>query len=83
MIHHRNLIDLSLSSKLINAWSRNGSSIGCHPRGMQMAEKEEKEENEQMVNEEDEQGNILVDPAWSEINAPKAEKSKWEVPIYM
>jgi len=34
-------------------------------------------------NEEDEQGNILVYPAWSKKNAPKDEQSKWEVPIYM
>ena len=45
-----------------------------------MAEKEEKEENEQMVNEEDEQGNILVYPAWSKKNAPKDKQNKWEVP---
>jgi hypothetical protein len=51
--------------------------------GFKMAEKEEKEENEQMVNEEDEQGNILVYPAWSKKNAPKDEQSKWDVPIYM
>jgi len=51
--------------------------------GFKMAEKEEKEENEQMVNEEDEQGNILVYPAWSKKNAPKDKQSKWEVPIYM
>ncbi|MCK9587208.1 MAG: hypothetical protein PHD17_02925 [Methanothrix soehngenii] len=44
---------------------------------------EEKEENEQMVNEEDEQGNILVYPAWSKKNAPKDKQNKWEVPIYM
>ena len=51
--------------------------------GFKMAEKEEKEENEQMVNEEDEQGNILVYPAWSKKNAPKDKQNKWEVPIYM
>jgi hypothetical protein len=48
-----------------------------------MAEKEEKEESEQMVNEEDEHGNILVYPAWSKKNAPKDKQNKWEVPIYM
>lgn len=48
-----------------------------------MAEEEENEQKEQMVHEEDEQGNILVYPAWSKKNVPKDKQSKWEVPIYM
>ena len=41
------------------------------------------EEKEQTVHEEDEQGNILADPAWSKKNAPKDNQDKWEVPIYL
>lgn len=50
-----------------------------------MAEEEEKEkeEKEQLVHEEDEQGNVLVYPAWSRKNAPKDKQNRWEVPIYM
>ena len=51
--------------------------------GQLFCDLEEKEENEQMVNEEDEQGNISVYPAWSKKNAPKDKQNKWEVPIYM
>lgn len=43
----------------------------------------DEEEKEQVVKEEDEQGNILVYPAWSRKNAPKEQQSKWEVPIYV
>jgi hypothetical protein len=41
------------------------------------------EENEQTVREEDQQGNILVYPAWTKKNAPKDAQNKWEVPIYI
>ena len=41
------------------------------------------DEKEQTIQEEDEHGNILIYPAWSEKNAPKESQSKWEVPIYL
>ena len=41
------------------------------------------EEEEQVVREVDEYGNVLVYPAWSKKNAPKDGKNKWEVPIYI
>ena len=41
------------------------------------------EEEEQVVREVDEYGNVLVYPAWSKKNAPKDGKNKWEVPIYV
>jgi hypothetical protein len=41
------------------------------------------EEEEQVVREEDEYGNVLVYPAWSKKNAPKDGQNKWEVPIYI
>lgn len=41
------------------------------------------EEKEQIVHEEDDQGNILAFPAWNKKNAPKDNQSKWEVPIYL
>lgn len=47
------------------------------------AEKDQKEEKEQMIQEEDEYGTILTYPNWSKKNAPKEQQSKWEVPIYM
>jgi len=37
------------------------------------------EEKEQIIKEEDEQGNILAYPAWSKKNAPKEKQDKWEV----
>jgi hypothetical protein len=43
----------------------------------------DEEEKEPVVKEEDEQGNILVYPAWSKKNAPNEPQSKWEVPIYV
>jgi len=43
----------------------------------------DEEEKVPMIHEEDEQGNILIYPAWSKKNAPKDRKEKWEVPIYM
>jgi hypothetical protein len=43
----------------------------------------DEEEKEPMIKEEDEQGNILIYPAWSKKNAPKDRQDKWEVPIYM
>ncbi|OPY51413.1 MAG: hypothetical protein A4E49_02297 [Methanosaeta sp. PtaU1.Bin112] len=46
-------------------------------------QKEQNEEKEQMIQEEDEYGNILTYPNWSKKNAPKELQSKWEVPIYM
>lgn len=42
-----------------------------------------KEEKEKMIKEEDDQGNILVYPAWTKKNAPKDVQNKWEVPIYL
>ncbi len=48
-----------------------------------MADEDENEQKGQMVHEEDEQGNILVYPAWSKKKAPRDIQSKWEVPIYM
>jgi hypothetical protein len=42
-----------------------------------------KEEKEPNVREEDDQGNILVYPAWNKKNAPKDNQDKWEVPIYL
>jgi hypothetical protein len=41
------------------------------------------EEKEQTVHEEDDQGNIIVYPAWNKKNAPKDNQDKWEVPIYL
>ena len=41
------------------------------------------QEKEQTIQEEDEQGNILIYPAWSKKNAPKDKQDKWEVPIYL
>jgi len=41
------------------------------------------EEKEQTIQEEDEQGNILIYPVWSKKNAPKERQDKWEVPIYL
>ena len=41
------------------------------------------EEEEQVIREEDEYGNVLVYPAWSKKNAPKDGQNKWEVPIYI
>jgi hypothetical protein len=41
------------------------------------------EEKEQIVHEDDDQGNILAYPAWNKKNAPKDNQSKWEVPIYL
>jgi hypothetical protein len=41
------------------------------------------EEKEPVVQEEDEQGNIIIYPVWSKKNAPKERKDKWEVPIYL
>ncbi|HOO54422.1 MAG TPA: hypothetical protein PLM24_02210 [Methanothrix sp.] len=41
------------------------------------------EEEEQVVREVDEYGNVLVYPAWSKKNAPKDGQNKWEVPIYI
>jgi hypothetical protein len=43
----------------------------------------DEEEKEPMIQEEDEQGNILIYPAWSKKNVPKDQQDKWEVPIYM
>ncbi|MGV8174491.1 MAG: hypothetical protein ACP5OU_02170 [Methanothrix sp.] len=43
---------------------------------------EEKEEKEEMIQEEDEHGNIIRYPAWSKKNLPKERQDKWEVPIY-
>jgi hypothetical protein len=48
----------------------------AHPMG-------DEEEKEPMIQEEDEQGNILIYPAWSKKNVPKDQQDKWEVPIYM
>jgi len=41
------------------------------------------EEKEQTIREEDEQGNILIYPAWTKKNTPKDKQNKWEVPIYL
>jgi len=41
------------------------------------------EEKEPMIQEEDEQGNLLIYPTWSKKNAPKEPQNKWEVPIYI
>jgi hypothetical protein len=41
------------------------------------------EEKEQTIQEEDEQGNILIYPAWTKKNEPKDKQNKWEVPIYL
>ena len=41
------------------------------------------EEKEQTIQEEDEQGNILIYPVWSKKNAPKERQDKWVVPIYL
>jgi hypothetical protein len=41
------------------------------------------EESEKMIREEDDQGNIIVYPAWTKKNAPKDAQNKWEVPIYI
>ena len=41
------------------------------------------EEKEQIITEEDEQGNVLVYPAWSKKNSPEDRRDKWEVPIYI
>ena len=41
------------------------------------------EEKEQTIQEEDEQGNILIYPVWSKKNAPKEMQDKWKVPIYL
>ena len=41
------------------------------------------EEKEQIIQEEDEQGNILSYPVWSTKNVPKERQDKWEVPIYL
>jgi len=41
------------------------------------------EEKEQIIREEDEQGNILIYPAWSKKNTPKGRENTWEVPIYI
>jgi len=41
------------------------------------------EQDEKMVREEDEHGNILVYPAWTKKNAPKDGQDKWEVPLYI
>jgi hypothetical protein len=41
------------------------------------------EEKQQPIREEDEQGNIIVYPAWTKKNAPKDKQDKWEVPIYL
>lgn len=48
-----------------------------------MSDYEEEKEDEQVIREEDEYGNVLVYPAWSKKNAPKDGQSKWEVPIYI
>ncbi|GEM_PF-423013 len=44
---------------------------------------EGEEEKEEYIREEDEFGNIIVYPAWSKKNAPKENRNKWDVPIYM
>lgn len=41
------------------------------------------EKNDQVIQEEDEHGNILAYPAWSKKNAPEDRQNKWEVPIYI
>jgi hypothetical protein len=41
------------------------------------------EEKEQIIQEEDEQGNKLIYPAWSKKNAPMDRQDKWDVPIYI
>jgi hypothetical protein len=43
----------------------------------------DEEEKEPMIQEEDEQGNILIYPAWSKKNAPKDQQNEWDVPIYI
>jgi hypothetical protein len=43
----------------------------------------DEEEKEPMIQEEDEQGNILIYPAWSKKNVPKDQPDRWEVPIYI
>jgi len=45
--------------------------------------KEDADEKEQLIQEEDEYGCLLVYPAWSKKNAPAEKKSKWEVPVYL
>ena len=40
-------------------------------------------EKEQTIQEEDEQGNILIYPVWSKKNTPKERQDKWDVPIYL
>jgi hypothetical protein len=44
---------------------------------------DERRRKEQIVREEDDQGNILSYPAWNKKNAPKDNQDKWEVPIYL
>jgi len=46
-------------------------------------EKEDADEKEQLIQEEDEYGCLLVYPAWSKKNAPAEKMSKWEVPVYL
>jgi hypothetical protein len=41
------------------------------------------EEKEQTIQEEDEQGTILIYPAWTKKNAPRNKPDKWEIPIYL
>ncbi len=41
------------------------------------------EEKELLQEEEDEQGNILIYPAWTKKNVPKEKQDKWEVPVYI
>ncbi len=40
-------------------------------------------EEKELIQEEDEQGNILIYPAWMKKNVPKEGQDKWEVPIYI
>ncbi|HSD58982.1 MAG TPA: hypothetical protein VLB04_12460 [Methanotrichaceae archaeon] len=41
------------------------------------------DEEKELIQEEDEQGNILIYPAWTKKNVPKERQDKWEVPIYI
>jgi hypothetical protein len=41
------------------------------------------EEKEEMMQVEDEHGNIIRYPVWSNKNAPTDKQDKWKVPIYL
>jgi len=58
--------------------------VQTNPRGLERKDSmSDEEKNDQIIQEEDEHGNLLVYPVWSKKNAPEDRQDKWEVPIYI